>query len=656
MFLREIISDQTIYSLGWTIVHSLWQILIIALALKLLLIIFKNTSTHTRYTFSAAALLIILLAGIATFFSFYNNYLPDTNMSEAGEPTILGTLLARSEITEKFTILTIPALIEEQYKIMTTWIETNMSLIVMLWMLGILIFMIKFSGNLIYIQRLKRIGTTSVPVEWHDMLKRLSDKIGVKKHIEILESVFAKGPMIIGHLKPVILLPAGLLFSMPVNQIEAIFAHELAHVRRRDYLVNTLKTILEVIFFYHPALWWISTIFDEERELCCDDIALSASIEPLSLSKALVYAEEYRMHSPGLALAFYKKHHSLFKRIKRMNTKKHKTQKFIGRPVALAVIVTGLIAFVISSSFTSSDGLVNPGSMIQEKTLTVDDTTDGIIVDGKITVTLPDPEGKYPVIITTEDGNTYSVYFKNGPDGKEISEVWLDGKKVPESKWKGNEDFFVSNQQQEKPNEKEMAQMKFDLQELHNETRQMQEMLTVYKKEMAAYQEGFTQQEKESIKKMHSSLDETKEVLDELKSKLAEKKEALSDDQLVKVQKQLLEEQESLLRVNVKIRTMMGEDMSLTKAELKEIKAEQAAMKERMKPWYPLLTNELTEDGIIKKGETGFVSLSMDEMKVNDVKQPAKVHKKYLKLYEEMRGKPIGLMSYAFVVNSKKAK
>jgi beta-lactamase regulating signal transducer with metallopeptidase domain len=597
--LREIISDQTIYSLGWTIVHSLWQILIIALALKLLLIIFKNTSTHTRYAFSAAALILILLAGIVTFISVYTSYLPDTNMSEAGEPTILGTLLAQTEIAEKFTILTIPALFEEQYKIMTTWLESNLSLIVMLWMLGILIFMIKFSGNLIYIQRLKRIGTRSVPHEWHDMLKRLSDKIGVKKHVQLFESVFAKTPMVIGHLKPIILLPAGLLFSMPVDQIEAIFAHELAHIYRKDFLINTIKTILEVIFFYHPALWWISTIFDEEREHCCDDIALSASIDPLSLSKALVCAEEYRMHAPGLALAFYKKHHSLFKRIKRMNTQKHQTQKSNGRPVALAVIVTGLIAFVISSSFTSSDGLTKPGSMMTDQSISINET-----------------------------------------------------------KLKNNENIFAGEKilQQEKPNEKELAQLKFDLQELHNETRQMQERLTAYKKEMAAYQEGFTQQEKESIKKIHSSLSETEKSLDELKSKLAEKKEALSDEQLVKVQKQLLEEQESLLRVNVKIRTMMGEDMSLTEAELQEIKAEQAAMKVRMKPWYPLLTDELIKDGIIKKEETATVLLSMDEFKVNEVKQSTKVHKKYLQLYEKMRGEPIGLMSYAFIVNSKKVK
>jgi len=335
-----------------------------------------------------------------------------------------------------------------------------------------------------------------------------------------------------------------------------------------------------------------------------------------------------------------------------MNTTKHKTQKFSGRPVALAVILTGLLAFVISSSFTSSDGLVNLDSMMPDQTVVAENA-------GNPNFNSVDNfDGKKPTKITTADGKTYSVYFKDGPDGKEISEVWLDGKKVPESKWKNNENFFVGNEKppQEKPNEKEMAQLKSNLQELYNENQQMQERLTIYKKEIAANEEGFTQQQKESLKKTYYSLAETEKSLDELKIKMAEKKEALSEEQMVKVQKKMLQEKESLQRVNVKMRTMMGEDMSLTEAELKEIKAEQAEMKERMKKWHPLLTNELTEDGIIKEGRTATVVISMDEMKVNDITQAKEVHIKYLKLFTKVRGESIGLTSYAFVVNSKKGK
>ncbi len=607
--IQQFISDQTIYSLGWTIFHSLWQILALAVALRILLNVFKNASINFRYLLSATSMVMILVAGIITFISIYTNYQPGVIASETEDQSFIGPLLAQTAVTERFTFLSIPALIVGQYKIVMAWVEMNLSMIVILWMTGIVLFILKFTGNLFYVQRLKHHGTGSVSNEWHAMLKSLSDKIGVKKHVHLLESVFARGPMVIGHIKPVILLPAGLLLLMPVDQIEAIFAHELAHIRRKDYLINTLKAILEIIFFYHPALWWISSIFDEEREHCCDDITLSASVKALALSKALVAAEDFRLRAPRLAPAFYKKHQSLFKRIRRMNTKKHQTQKFYGRPVALAVILTGLIAFVVSSSFSGPEGLVNLNSMMPDQTLTID----------------------------------------------EVNNVNTPSELVSAIQSVGDEKK-VLKQPQEKPDEKDMAELKSNLKGLYKKTQQLQDELMVYKKELYKSQEGVTQQQKDMVKKMYYSLAETEKSLDELKIKMAEIKEALSEEQIIKLHKQLLQEKESLQRANVKMKTMMGEDMSLTKAELLEIKAEQAAMKEKMSKWYPILTNELTKDGIIKSGEMAIIVLSMDEMKVNDEKQSEKIHAKYLKLFTKVRGEPIGLTPHAFMVNGKKSK
>lgn len=605
-FLQQFISDQTIYSLGWTIIHSLWQILIIAVALRILLNLFKNASTNFRYLLSATSLVMILVAGIITFISIYTNYQPVPIASETEGQSFIGSLLAQTAITERFTFLSIPALIAEQFKIVMAWVEMNLSLIVILWMMGIVLFMLKFTGNLFYVQRLKHRGTSNVPNEWHAMLKSLLDKVGVKKHVHLLESVFARGPMVIGHIKPVILLPVGLLFSMPVDQIEAIFAHELEHIHRKDYLINTLKSILEVIFFYHPALWWIVSIFDEEREHCCDDITLSASVQAMALSKALVGAEDFRMRTPQLAPAFYKKHQSLFKRIRRMNTKKHQTQKFNGRPVALAVILTGLIAFVVTSSFSGPDGPVNLNSMM--------------------------------------------------PDETETSEVWLDGKKAPDSELKNNEDFFArkEKQPQEKPDEGKMDELSSNLKSLYKKTQQLQDELLAYKKELYDSNKDIILEQKEMLKKMYYSLAETKKSLDLLREKLNETNEKLSEEHFNKALKTMHEEQESLLRANVMMKTLLGEDMNLTKEELKEIKAEQAEMKERMSNWHPILTKELTEDGIINKGGKAVVQLSIEEMIVNEVIQPKKTHEKYLKIFNKMRGKPLtGYVPYAFIVNSK---
>ncbi|OYT13921.1 MAG: hypothetical protein B6I19_02600 [Bacteroidetes bacterium 4572_114] len=657
--IQQFISGQTIYSLGWTIIHSLWQILIIAVALRILLNIFKKASTNIRYLLSATSLVMILVAGIITFISIYTNYQPGFIAAETEGQSLIGSLLAQSTIAERFTFLSIPALVAEQYKFVMAWVEMNLSLIVMLWMAGIVFFMLKFTGNLFYVQRLKHHGTSTVPKEWHAMLKSLSDKVGVKKHVHLLESVFARGPMVIGHIKPVILLPAGLLFSMPVDQVEAIFAHELAHIRRKDYLINTLKAILEIVFFYHPALWWISSIFDEERELCCDDITISTSVGALALSKALVSAGEFCMRPTGLAPAFYKKHQSLFKRIRRMNTKKHQTQKSYGRPVAMAVILTGLIAFVVTSSFSGPDGLVNLNSMMPDQTMIVDGANNVDTPPELAPAIQPDGDEKKPMKITTEDGKTYKVIFKDGTDGKEIGEVWLDGKKVPESKWKDNEGFFVNKekQTQQKPDEKEMAELKSKLKMLYVKTQNLQDELKAYKKELSKNQEGVTQQQKEIFKKMYYSLSETEKALDLLSIKLNGPTEKLTGEQIKKARKMMYEQKESLMRANVKMNTLLGEDMELTEAEMTEIKAEQANMKKRMSKWYPVLTKELTSDGIIEKGELAAIELSIEYMKVNDKKQKEKVHQKYLGLFNKMRGKPLeGYTPYAFIVNGKKSK
>ena len=182
----------------------------------------------------------------------------------------------------------------------------------------------------------------------------------------------------------------------------------------------------------------------------------------------------------------------------------------------------------------------------------------------------------------------------------------------------------------------------------------MQEELTAYKKELSASREDITLEQKEMLKKMYYSLSETKKSLDLLREKLNETNKKLSEEYLHKARKIMYEEQESLLRANVLMKTLLGEEMNLTKEELREIKAEQAGMKERMANWHPVLTKELTDDGIINKGEKAVVQLSIEEMIVNEVIQPKKSHEKYLKMYNKMRGKPLtGYTPRAFVINSK---
>jgi len=177
------------------------------------------------------------------------------------------------------------------------------------------------------VQRL-RYYRTSVPSSyWSGRVAELAQRIGIKRAVRILESSVVKAPMMAGVLKPVILIPMGLLAQLPQQEVEAILLHELAHIRRRDYLTNLLQCFAEVLFFFNPAVWWISSLIREERENCCDDIAVGETHSKKDLINALVSFQEYRHSHYTLAFAGGNNHRRdhLLRRVKRIVHRDDKT-------------------------------------------------------------------------------------------------------------------------------------------------------------------------------------------------------------------------------------------------------------------------------------------------------------------------------------------
>jgi beta-lactamase regulating signal transducer with metallopeptidase domain len=120
-------------------------------------------------------------------------------------------------------------------------------------------------------------------------------------HLAASESWLAEAPTVVGHVRPLILMPVGMLAGLSPTQIESILLHELAHIQRHDYLMNTLQRYVEGLLFYHPAVWWISAIIRREREHCCDDLALSISGEPHEYARALAALEQNRFSPAAVA-------------------------------------------------------------------------------------------------------------------------------------------------------------------------------------------------------------------------------------------------------------------------------------------------------------------------------------------------------------------
>ncbi|MGH9763218.1 MAG: M56 family metallopeptidase, partial [Blastocatellia bacterium] len=172
-----------------------------------------------------------------------------------------------------------------------------------IWFLGVLLLSSRFAAGLSVARRLKRTGTEAAPALWQTKLVELKLRLGVSRPVRLYKSLLVDVPTVVGWLRPVILLPASALTGLGPEQLEALLAHELAHIRRYDYLVNIIQTAVETLLFYHPAVWWISGQVRAERENCCDDLAVSACGDVLTYARALAELESMRTRRPQFAMA-----------------------------------------------------------------------------------------------------------------------------------------------------------------------------------------------------------------------------------------------------------------------------------------------------------------------------------------------------------------
>jgi GWxTD domain-containing protein len=260
-------------ALGWTLLHTIWESALAALLLAGALCFLRTA--HARYL-AACTALVAALAGFAiTLFhflpmdSFVPRSAPVLQIAPLGKGA--GSLAFASEAAGRAAL--------------PQWIAIT-------WLVGIALFQMRTLGGWLAASRLRRRGVCVVIGTWQTRMNELAAQLCVGQSVELLESSLARVPAVIGHLHPVILIPVGLLTGLPSAQIETILLHELAHIRRRDYLVNLLQTIAEGLLFYHPATWWISNMIRKERENCCDDLVVAVSSDAHQYAIALTSLAE----------------------------------------------------------------------------------------------------------------------------------------------------------------------------------------------------------------------------------------------------------------------------------------------------------------------------------------------------------------------------
>ncbi|MCF8247403.1 MAG: M48 family metalloprotease [Saprospiraceae bacterium] len=302
--INQILPTETLHALGWTVLHSLWQAFAVALLLAAYLLAWQKTDARKRYIAGNLAMAVTLLLAVGTFIFYLNRKSPQPELASAIYREN-GTLLGQYSI-------------EGNQSFFYEYFSQNMPLIVAVWLVGMVFFVLKMLGGLLYIQRLKTRMTAQLPHQWQERLVQLSAELDIRRPVQLLESALAHTPMVIGWLKPIVLLPIGAVNYLTPAQVEAILAHELAHIARHDYLLNLLQSFVEILFYFNPAVWWMSAHVRTERENCCDDIAVRLCGNSLAYAKALVSLQEMQLASPALAMTFSKNKNQLLLRIQRI--------------------------------------------------------------------------------------------------------------------------------------------------------------------------------------------------------------------------------------------------------------------------------------------------------------------------------------------------
>jgi beta-lactamase regulating signal transducer with metallopeptidase domain len=285
-----------IYVAGWTLIHFVWQGAAIAAAALAALRLVPATSARLRYAIASTALAVMLAAPAATtgWLLSLSSARSLTDVAGAAAVAVGPGAVAPTPAGSGAGInLQSPAL--DNPTLLTT--------VVGVWLTGVLVCLPRLSGGWWRVSRMHRASLSMRSSDWQQATLRLAASMGVRRTVRTVESALVATPTVLGWLRPVILLPAAALVNLSPVQLEAILAHELAHVRRHDYAINLLQAAAETLLFYHPAVWWVSQIIRVEREHCCDDVAVNVCGNPVAYAEALEELETWRGSRPALAMS-----------------------------------------------------------------------------------------------------------------------------------------------------------------------------------------------------------------------------------------------------------------------------------------------------------------------------------------------------------------
>jgi uncharacterized protein (TIGR03435 family) len=279
------------HALASALLHFIWEGVLICCVYACLKVWLGSRGAPFRYGLACAAMIALIAAPVATFIMC----LP--RESTAPVMSVAGRIATAAETTADLWFA--PSAVDA----MRTWRDVSANWIVFAWLIGVLVFSVRLAGGWMMTLRLRSRLTRAVPPAWQERFDALRVKLALSQPIRLATSPLVHTPTVIGWWRPMVLVPLSAISGLEPDLVAALLAHELTHIQRNDYLVNALQCAAEAALFYHPAVWWISRQIREERERCCDDMAVSLCGDTLTYVRALAELESRRSIFPTPALA-----------------------------------------------------------------------------------------------------------------------------------------------------------------------------------------------------------------------------------------------------------------------------------------------------------------------------------------------------------------
>ncbi len=329
-----------VVALGWTLLHFCWQSTAIVIAYALIDRCTKRASTVLRYGIAMSVLALMPLVAAATFLEQEQLISQVRQDQQQFARSRVGTM--HSALIEQLPMAA-PAMGNSEL-----WIAEHAGLLLpsmdVLWLAGVLVLATRAAGGWWELRSLRLRAKAIVPQHLQLSFDKLSSRYRLSRQTMLRVSDEVISPMAFGIWRTVVLMPLSAATSLPSDQLEAVLAHELAHVRRWDYLCNLLQTSVECLFFFQPAMWWVSRKAREFREVCCDEVAAEACADPVVYAEALLHMEEQRGKNIRLAVALHGHGGTLLNRVRRvMGEKAMEQQSMSGiRMAAVGVVLMAL--------------------------------------------------------------------------------------------------------------------------------------------------------------------------------------------------------------------------------------------------------------------------------------------------------------------------